>query len=333
MSTRIAAVILAAGGSQRLGAPKQLARLDGETLVERAARVASDAGFSPVVVVLGAQAEATAKALEEHDVQTVENPDWASGLASSIRCGVTAARVAAPAGIAILLADQPRVDAPLLRRLEAAFSQPGIGRSACRYAGEPGVPAIFGPAHWDALEALSGDRGAKALLADAGSDRVLVDSDAPALDIDTLEAARAAGVQLPLPDEVRQLLEAHSRSFLLSLRRDGSPSAHPMTALQSTGHLVFNTYRKSAKARNIERDPRVSAILLNGYATADLEEVEGFSIQGRGMIRAAARLPQVRADAGQVSEAVKERTQSRIAAGKRILVHVEPESIQPLERG
>ena len=81
----IAAVVLAAGGSTRLGRPKQTLVVDGMPLVRRAAQAAVDAGCVPVVVVLGAEALATRAALSGLDVAPEENPDWPSGMASSIR--------------------------------------------------------------------------------------------------------------------------------------------------------------------------------------------------------------------------------------------------------
>src|SRR5215472_8052093 len=62
------------------------------------------------------------------------------------------------------------------------------------------------------------------------------------------------------------LLARSTRAFLISLRRDGSPTAHPMTGLSGDGRMLFNTYRKSAKARNLERDPRAAVVVVDGYA-------------------------------------------------------------------
>src|SRR5262245_27238513 len=87
---RVAAVVLAAGGSSRMGAPKQLLRLEGESLVCRAARAALAAHCAQVFVVVGAEAVAVAREIEDLPVQRVENVHWAEGVGSSIRAGVEA---------------------------------------------------------------------------------------------------------------------------------------------------------------------------------------------------------------------------------------------------
>jgi CTP:molybdopterin cytidylyltransferase MocA len=182
---RVAAVVLAAGGSARLGRPKQLLEHAGEPLVRRAAREALGAGAAPVVVVLGAQADAVRQALGGLPVTTVVNDAWATGLASSLAAGVREA-LAEPSvgGVLVTLADQPLVDAAALARLLAAF--PGEhGVVASTYADALGVPAIFARAHADALTHLTGDAGAGAWLRRRGDAVTRVPMDAAALDVDT----------------------------------------------------------------------------------------------------------------------------------------------------
>jgi molybdenum cofactor cytidylyltransferase len=187
-SYRVAAVLLAAGGSRRLGQPKQLVELDGRPLVRRAAQAALAAGCSPVLAVLGARAREVAAALAGLGVEAVPNEAHAEGIASSIRAGVAAAGRATPAcdGVLLLLVDQPRADAALLARLLARFAQ-GRGEriAACAYGGGLGAPAIFPRAQLPELAALRGDRGAKPLL-EAARGRVLeVPFPGGALDVDT----------------------------------------------------------------------------------------------------------------------------------------------------
>ena len=86
----IAAVVLAAGASTRLGEPKQLIAIGGETLLERAVRTAREAGCAPVVVVLGADAERIRERCDLGDALAVVNEEWQEGMASSIRIGVAA---------------------------------------------------------------------------------------------------------------------------------------------------------------------------------------------------------------------------------------------------
>jgi CTP:molybdopterin cytidylyltransferase MocA len=157
----VTAVVLAAGGSRRLGRPKQLVTIGGEPLVRRVARVAGEVA-SGVCVVLGARAGEVAAALDGMPVRTVINERWEEGVGSSIACGALAVRE----GDSLLLTtcDQPHLSTAHLAALLAAHAASG-GVVASRYAGTIGVPAIFPPALRGALAALGGDRGAKALIA------------------------------------------------------------------------------------------------------------------------------------------------------------------------
>ncbi len=164
-------VILAAGGSARLGTPKGLLLAGGVPLVTRAAAAAAAAGCAPVVVVVGAEADAMEAALAGSGAVVVRNPDWPEGMASSIRCGVERLRQLAPEATAVLLAtcDQPRVEAAHLRRLVGAFQQRGSGAAASAYGGTLGVPAVLGAELFPELLRLRGDRGARELLRESPS--------------------------------------------------------------------------------------------------------------------------------------------------------------------
>ena len=178
---RIGAVLLAAGGSSRLGRPKQLLVWQDEPLVRRAARAALDAGVDELVVVLGAERAAVGTALEGLPLRQVENTAWANGIGGSIACGVRAARSNA---LLLLLADQPGVDAGLLRQVIDA-GRAGHARVACAYAGVLGVPALFADAgDLATLRELEGDRGARALLT-ANPEAVLaISAEQAAFDVD-----------------------------------------------------------------------------------------------------------------------------------------------------
>jgi molybdenum cofactor cytidylyltransferase len=176
----IPAVILAAGASTRLGEPKQLAMLAGETLLERAVRVAREAGCDPVVVVLGAAyVEVLAGTFGTlGDAVPVINDKWAEGMASSIRLGVrTLGFIAKDAeGVLLMTCDQPAVTAEHLRALVAAGEV-----TASAYAGRRGVPAYFPAASFAGLMKLRGDAGARELLRETPAVE-LVDGE---LDVDT----------------------------------------------------------------------------------------------------------------------------------------------------
>lgn len=184
MSTRnLFAIVLAAGSASRFGATKQLATIDGEPLVRRAVRLAELACSRRVVLVTGNdRARVTAACAPLAGFVTV-NPEFASGLSSSIRAGIEAVSPAADAAL-ILLADQPQIGIDDLMVLSATWRQEPDAIVACAYTGTVGPPAIFPRALFPALTALDGDRGAKSVI-EAHRDIVaLVECEAAAMDID-----------------------------------------------------------------------------------------------------------------------------------------------------
>lgn len=164
MKASVAGVVLAAGASRRLGQPKQLVMLEGETLLARTVRLAREAGAAPVLVVVGAQAELICAAVPADRATVVMNGEWEQGIASSIRAGVNALDATA-SGVLISACDQPRLSAAHLRGLIetlAAQCEPCIVAST--YAGVRGIPAVFPREAFADLLALRGDKGARALL-------------------------------------------------------------------------------------------------------------------------------------------------------------------------
>jgi molybdenum cofactor cytidylyltransferase len=177
-----------------LGFPKQLIMHEGEPLVRRIAMAAVGAGADPVLVVLGANAEAIEPVLSGlASVRTVINREWSTGVASSLALGLSAV-LEDPTCDAVLvtLADQPFVSSAALRRLIATFdAKRRIVASS--YAGTIGVPAVFGREHADSLMRLTGDAGAGPWLRSRASEVTSVPLDAAALDIDTLSDAAQLG--------------------------------------------------------------------------------------------------------------------------------------------
>lgn len=158
------AIILAAGGSTRLGRPKQLEPLDGEPLLMRATHVAQEAGCKSIVV-LGCAADRIRAACKLDEAEIVLNPDWSSGMASSLRAGINALPPDTP-GVLVMTCDQPAVTSAHVRALlEAGTRQEIVVASS--YAGKRGVPAYFPNTSFPALLRLEGDSGARGLLASA----------------------------------------------------------------------------------------------------------------------------------------------------------------------
>ncbi|MBX3050871.1 MAG: putative selenium-dependent hydroxylase accessory protein YqeC [Caldilineaceae bacterium] len=164
-----AAVVLAAGGASRMGRPKQLLEIAGQTLVERAARLALGSGATEVLVVTGAYGEQVAAALvkvaaeAKGKLRLVHNPAWQSGQASSVHSAVRALSAHCQAAL-FFPVDQPNLPVALLRQLWQRWRK-GADRVATEVAGEVrGAPAIFDQRYWPALLSLEGDQGARPLL-------------------------------------------------------------------------------------------------------------------------------------------------------------------------
>jgi molybdenum cofactor cytidylyltransferase len=167
VSSSIPAIILAAGASRRLGQPKQLLVHNGETLLERAIRIARESGAAPVIVIVGAHYEHLLAIMPYDRAIPVVNPDWKQGIASSIHAGLVAIERIAPKSPAALIlpCDQLRLSPDHLRALLTAFeSQPEPSIAASTYANALGIPAVFPRAVFPELLALQGDKGARTLL-------------------------------------------------------------------------------------------------------------------------------------------------------------------------
>ncbi len=195
---RVAAVILAAGRSTRMGGPnKLLAELGGKTLVRIVAEQALASKASDVIVVTGHQAAEVEKSLAGLKVRFVRNPDFAEGLASSVKAGIAAVPDAADAAV-VCLGDMPLIDAHLIDRLIEAFAPDRGGLIALPVCdGRRGNPVLWSRRFFKELMTLDGDIGARHLIAKHGEAvaEVPVEGHGAFLDIDTpqaLEAARLA---------------------------------------------------------------------------------------------------------------------------------------------
>jgi molybdenum cofactor cytidylyltransferase len=131
----VGAVILAAGASTRMGRPKQVLQLGGQTMLGRAASVALEAGCRPVVVVTGANAAACRESLRGLDVLEAENQRWEPGMSSSVRVGIKALVAANPqtAAVVLMLCDQPLVTREIIAGLVVAYLETGYSIVDSRY--------------------------------------------------------------------------------------------------------------------------------------------------------------------------------------------------------
>ncbi len=253
----MAGLLLAAGASRRLGAPKQLlCTADGVPLVALAAKRLLDAGCSPVIVVTGASAAEVMDALTGLSVELVHNAEFARGMGSSIACGIKSLaidlREAAIEGVLIAACDMPSADAAHLRALISA-SENGTKRTASAYMAlhssdsasmMRGIPAVLPKRDWEWLSALDGDRGAKPLLQEAETLSVrlfrgMFDIDTPA----DLAAWRVgfsptptSSPELPMPG-IAQMALADLEHEVANTRK--------MLERLPEGHLDFTPHTKS----------------------------------------------------------------------------------------
>jgi CTP:molybdopterin cytidylyltransferase MocA len=187
----VAGIVLAAGGSARFGAPKQLAPFRGRPLLEWPLRALLDAGLDPAIVVLGAHAERIAREADLGGARVVVCEDWASGQSASLRAGLAAAAPEAEAAV-IVLGDQPLLHPEAIRRVVGASRGAAAGAVVrARYGDTPGHPTLLPRSTWGRVDALRGDEGARALLRDLDVVDVACDGLGSPADADTPEALRA----------------------------------------------------------------------------------------------------------------------------------------------
>jgi molybdenum cofactor cytidylyltransferase len=183
---QIAAVVLAAGMSSRMGRNKLLANIAGEPLVRRVVRAVEESRARPIVVVTGRDGSEISAALAGTAAKIVHNAHYRDGLSTSLRTGIEV--VSESDGAIILLGDMPGITASLIDRIIASFCP---GRSICvaTYRGKRGHPVLFDRRFYPALRSISGDIGARHVVG-ANEEAVCemaADDEAPLIDIDTPE--------------------------------------------------------------------------------------------------------------------------------------------------
>ncbi len=193
---RIAALVLAAGQSRRMGPiNKLLAEIEGTPMVARVVDAALKSQAAPVIVVLGHEADDVRAALAERDVRFVMNPDFAEGLSASLRHGISAIPKDVD-GALLMLGDMPAIRAPHLDRLIAAFN-PLEARSICvpTTNGKRGNPVLWGAAFFHEMQGVAGDVGARHLIGEHAEEvcEVAIDDAAIFTDVDTPDALTAFG--------------------------------------------------------------------------------------------------------------------------------------------
>ena len=180
-------ILLAAGGSTRMGCPKQLLPWGKSTLLRHAGETALQTHCRPIIIVLGCEAEACRYALKGLSITMVINNEWKRGLGSSIRVGMLTLEKEAPdiPGVVLMLADQPTVTPSLLETLVARWSHPAWPIVATLYEEGGGVPALFDRTFFPELRDFTDDRGARGLIAREKNRTALIDPGMHLIDLDT----------------------------------------------------------------------------------------------------------------------------------------------------
>ena len=191
----IAGVVLAAGLSSRMGRNKLLLEFGGLSLLRRAVLTAGAAGLEPVLVVVGHEEERTRAQLLGLTCTAVFNPDYASGMNTSLRAGIAAVPEGA-AGAVVLLGDMPFVTAAMVRELVARYRAAALPLALSVYDGVVAPPILYGRALFAELRALSAEACGKSIVQQHRGEALelswpadaLTDLDLPA-DIDRVRAA------------------------------------------------------------------------------------------------------------------------------------------------
>ncbi|WP_129673590.1 NTP transferase domain-containing protein [Candidatus Chloroploca sp. Khr17] len=188
-------VLLAAGQSRRMGAPKPLLIWRGQPLVRHVATVALASHLAGLTVVLGAEAMAVRQALGDlrSRVHVVECAAFATGQAASLTCGLASLPTEASAAV-ILLVDQPFITPGLINQLITTFApHPEADAIVPRYQGQRGNPVLLAAALFPSVATLEGDTGARVLLRNPTTRVHWLDVADPAvcIDLDTPEGYQA----------------------------------------------------------------------------------------------------------------------------------------------
>lgn len=180
-------VVLAAGASTRMGTPKQLLPYRGRSLLRHTVEVAIASVCRPIVVVLGANANRIQPELDQIAVQTVRNLQWADGMGTSLRSGISALIAADPnlQAAVVALCDQPFISTQLINQIVEAYNASAQPIVACVYAETLGVPALFDRALFAELLSLDGAIGAKQILQHHRHEVGQIVFTAGSIDIDT----------------------------------------------------------------------------------------------------------------------------------------------------
>lgn len=201
LEKKVAAIILAAGGSRRMGQPKLLLHWHGEPLIRWVARLALSARCAPVVVVTGSDAEHIQHALNDLPLHYVHNPAWATGQSTSVKTGVNALPGYVDAAI-VLLGDQPQIPLYVVQQIMRIYREEKPEEPILIPAvnGKRANPVLLTRAVFEPLTRLDGDAGARAIFSRYPVRLIPIDEPDLLLDVDD-------------PEDYRRLMEKPAPQF------------------------------------------------------------------------------------------------------------------------
>ena len=181
-------ILLAAGASSRLGRPKQLLKIEGKTLIQRAIDEAQKSIAEELVVVLGWNPELIQEGFRGKNIAVVINKNWEQGMASSMQAGLQFFEKGKPVDqVILMLCDQPYVSSSLLDQLMEEKEKSWKGIVACSYSNTIGVPALFDQRYFQEMLQLKGSEGAKKVILKHPEDVFSIEFPEGSVDLDTEE--------------------------------------------------------------------------------------------------------------------------------------------------
>jgi molybdenum cofactor cytidylyltransferase len=186
---KIAAMILAAGSSSRMGQPKQMLDIHGEKLLVKTIKTFLDGGISKLVVVLGSNEEAHRDIIKDLPVEVTRNPNWKSGMGSSIKTGLQHLTQKHPLieAVVVSVCDQPLLSKETISSLMNRYDETGKPIIASGYSDIPGVPVLFHRSYFPKLAKVPDNHGAKKVIMQNSSDVSVIPFPGGEIDLDTME--------------------------------------------------------------------------------------------------------------------------------------------------
>ncbi len=185
----IAVIILAAGASRRMGKPKQLLPYRGQTLLSYVTKCVLASSCSPVLVIVGANADKIEPEINQLPVQIVKNTEWNQGISSSILCGIAylKERFSNIKAVVFVTGDQPFISAEIIERLINVYKSTNKPIIASQYGKTIGIPTLFARSFFSELMQLEGDWGAKKIIQKYPERLTTIDFPQGEIDLDTIE--------------------------------------------------------------------------------------------------------------------------------------------------